>query len=167
VQIKSNFAVSGLLALLIAMQTILMLWHQCNLVFHKITIEWSVEKSMELETLNFSISEFKKVRINNSELLICDQYFDIIKKEISGQRVTVYGIYDHREKEIKNEIAGKMEQKTGHRLALLFKFICLPAENTDIDLVMSSLCKTARSHFYYDFSLPDGAFRGLIKPPLS
>jgi len=167
VKTKSNFAVSILLALLIAMQTILLLGHQCSLFFHKIAMDWSVEKSMTQDILSFSTSEFEKVRINNRELLIGGQYFDIIKKEINGDTVTVYGIYDHREKELKNQIAGKMEQKAAQRLSLLFKFIYLSAENTGLDLVMSPPSKTARSHFYFDFSLPDGAFRGVFKPPLS
>lgn len=149
------------------MHTMVLLGHQLVLACYKIAVHGQIEKSMDWDTLHFTATEFENVRLNSRELLVCGLYFDIMSKEVKGDKITVRGVYDHHEKTLKSRITGKLEQKAAHRMSGLQKNLYLPLGETGIAMKIEPCFVKAKTVFYSSGFLPEGGICTIFRPPIS
>ncbi len=155
-----------LLALLVAMQTLLLLGHQMALSVHKMAVERQLYKSAETTTIILSATEFNNAKVESKELIIAGRYFDIIKLRAEDDCVMVTGFFDHEEKILKKNIEGKLEHQAADKLSHFLKWLLMAPVGSTLES-LQAFAETRFSHQFVYHSHMTSALKGTpFKPPI-
>jgi hypothetical protein len=80
-----------------------------------------------LTRISLTISEFKKAKIEDNELLLNGEMFDVAYFEVDQSGVIVYGLFDVRENELLNSLRGQSSRQTQNETSsqVITRFLAL------------------------------------------
>ena len=157
----------ALLLLLIAAGPVLLLtglWVKQKIVQHQ--MEERLENS-HLHTITTNIANIKWIE-KGEEVVLNGERFDVKSYVIEGNQITLTGLYDTEEQQIKQEAAGVMNNKQNNSIPLnqlLLKLIFSPAINNTITTLMQ-ITNTANTIKFGQYSEPIALqYKPVATPP--